>query len=151
MLATMQRLHTSLPTPETISVLVVSANREDHTSVCRILRHGQWKITRASSCAEARNLVHEQPFAVVLCEKELPDGSWHDLISETAGSDKPPAVLVISRFADDTLWSEVLNTGGYDVLPKPFESGEVTRVVGMAWRHSFTNWLQKKNVASAYA
>jgi len=28
-----------------------------------------------------------------------------------------------------------LNLGGYDVLLKPFDRAEVTRVVGMAWRH----------------
>jgi len=81
----------------------------------------------------------------------LPDGSWRDLVSEANEAENPPAVLVISRFADDKLWSDVLDTGGYDVLPKPFDSAELTRVIGMAWRHSFSNWLRKKNVASAYA
>ncbi len=37
------------------------------------------------------------------------------------------------RLADERLWSEVLNLGGYDVLLKPFEPGEVLRVVNSAW------------------
>lgn len=151
MLATMSRLHTTLPTPENISVLVVSANREDYTAVCRILRHGQWRISRALSCNEALPLMREQSFAVVLCEKDLPDGCWRDLVKHAAELPNPPALLVISRYADDKLWSDVLNTGGYDVLPKPLDSGEVTRVIGMAWRHSLSSWLRKKDVASVYA
>ena len=151
MLASLQQLHTSLPSPETISVLVVSPNKEDYASVARILRHGQWRITRACSCQEAREMAKEQDFAVILCERDLPDGNWKDLMSEVSSASNPPAVLVISRYADDGLWSEVLDTGGYDVLPKPFDSGELTRVIGMAWRHSLTTWLQRKNVASAFA
>jgi hypothetical protein len=46
--------------------------------------------------------------------------------------------VVASRHADENLWGEVLNLGGYDVLIKPFDCSEVTRVVGMAWRH----WLR---------
>ncbi len=151
MLASTSRLHSSLPTPESISVLVVSANKDDYSAVCRILRHGQWRITRAGSYSEARNMMEKQPFAVVLCEKELPDGGWRDMVRHCSESQNPPSLLVISRYADDNLWSEVLNTGGYDVLPKPFDCGEVTRVIGMAWRHSLSAWLRKKNVASAFA
>lgn len=43
-----------------------------------------------------------------------------------------PRLLVVSRYADERLWAEVLNLGGYDVLLKPFEPMEVTRVVAAA-------------------
>ena len=42
-------------------------------------------------------------------------------------------MIVTSRLADDRLWAEVLNLGGYDVLAKPFDASEVARVVGTAW------------------
>jgi hypothetical protein len=47
----------------------------------------------------------------------------------------PPQLVVTSRLADDALWSEVLNRGGYDVLPEPFEHEEVERVISSARRH----------------
>lgn len=34
--------------------------------------------------------------------------------------------------ADDLLWAEVLNLGGYDVLQTPFEANEVLPVVNLA-------------------
>jgi DNA-binding response OmpR family regulator len=43
-------------------------------------------------------------------------------------------LIVCSLLADDRLWAEVLNIGGYDVLMKPFLPIEVTRVVRMAAR-----------------
>jgi len=47
----------------------------------------------------------------------------------------PPQLVVTSRTADDYLWSEVLNCGGYDVLPRPLNRDEVERVVAAAGRH----------------
>jgi hypothetical protein len=43
--------------------------------------------------------------------------------------------VVTSRTADDYLWAEVLNVGGYDVLAQPLERDEVERVVASARRH----------------
>jgi DNA-binding response OmpR family regulator len=39
---------------------------------------------------------------------------------------------VTSRHADDRLWAEALNLGAWDVLAKPFDPGEVVRVVNLA-------------------
>jgi len=44
-------------------------------------------------------------------------------------------LVVTSRLADDALWAEVLNMGGYDVLAVPLDSEEVMRVIGAALRH----------------
>jgi hypothetical protein len=42
---------------------------------------------------------------------------------------------VASRADDDFLWAEIVNFGGYDVLPHPFERDELKRVVASAHRH----------------
>lgn len=39
------------------------------------------------------------------------------------------------RVADDSLWAEALNVGAYDVLAKPLDRTEVTRVLSLAWLH----------------
>ena len=54
-----------------------------------------------------------------------------------------PSVVVISRQANDDLWADVLSSGAYDVLSMPFDRRELIRVVGMAWRQSYT-----RNVAT---
>jgi len=66
---------------------------------------------------------------VVLCESEL---SWKTILATCESLPKCPRLLVVSRCADERLWAEVLNLGGYDVLLKPFEPMEVTRVVAAA-------------------
>jgi hypothetical protein len=43
-------------------------------------------------------------------------------------------LVVASHCADEFLWAEVLNLGGYDVLAQPFEDGDVLRVLASALR-----------------
>jgi hypothetical protein len=47
----------------------------------------------------------------------------------------------MSNQADESLWAEVLNLGGYDVLPKPLVRDEVKRVVTLAWQ----NWKNERD------
>ncbi len=70
-----------------------------------------------------------------MCEQQLPDGDWKDLLEQTLETPNPPSLIVTSRLADDHLWSEVLNLGGYDVLNRPFRESEVFRDVGLAFLH----------------
>jgi FixJ family two-component response regulator len=72
----------------------------------------------------------------------LPDGRWQDILSSVTDADNPPCLIVSSNLADERLWAEVLNEGGYDLLPKPFESKEVTRVISLAWLH-WKNQLER--------
>jgi len=57
------------------------------------------------------------------------------LLEEMMVMPHSPLLIVTSRLADERLWPEVLNVGGWDVLAKPFDRKEVIRVVESAWRH----------------
>jgi len=60
--------------------------------------------------------------------------TWRELLDRTRRLPHPPLVIVTSRLADEQLWAEALNLGAYDVLAKPYDRTEVTRVVSSAWR-----------------
>ena len=45
-------------------------------------------------------------------------------------------MLVVSRHADERLWAEVLNLGGFDVLALPFDRDELRWALSSALRHS---------------
>jgi DNA-binding response OmpR family regulator len=59
----------------------------------------------------------------------------------------PPQLVVTSRLADDHLWAEVLNIGGFDVLARPLDRDEVERVVASASRHFETRHLREARPA----
>jgi DNA-binding response OmpR family regulator len=133
---TMQKLPAFVSLTEKISLLVVSPDQGDCLSLERILDNSRWTILRASSYREATRLIRESNPSLVLCERDLSDGNWKDVFRTASGLRVPPAVVVVSRQADERLWAEVLNVGGFDLLLKPFEVNEVRRVMNMASRHN---------------
>ena len=116
-------------------VVAISSLEEDHVSLEQILSHSNWKVLRACTCQQALVLIRENQIPVAICERDLPDGDWKDILAEVARLPNPPKLIVTSRLADDCLWAEVLNLGGWDVLAKPFDLMEVTWSVSQAWRH----------------
>jgi DNA-binding response OmpR family regulator len=130
----MKKLPARYPSNENITLLAINLNRDDRLSLERILDRDRWTVQGARSLREATTLLRRHP-SLILCEKDLPDGNWKDVFREACGLDYPPPLVVVSRNADERLWAEVLNFGGYDVLIEPFEHSEVRRVMGMALRH----------------
>jgi DNA-binding response OmpR family regulator len=129
------------PAPErVVTVLAVSDSEDDHGWLGEIFRRSRWRILSARSCGEAFEILQSQRIPVVVCECALPDGSWKSLLNRFAQSADEPLLVVTSRQADDRLWAEVLNLGGYDVLSKPFDRAEVVRVISAAWLH----WRQRR-------
>ena len=117
-----------------VSVLAVSSADEDHVSLEHVFSHSNWQLERARSYREAGELLRERAFPVIICAARLPDGTWKDLLRQLGAYAVPPRLIVASATADDDLWGEVLDLGGYDVLGKPFDAAEVIRVVSLAWR-----------------
>ncbi len=72
---------------------------------------------------------------VVIAKTDIPNWSWRSVLRDLRKLAKPPQLIVTSRMADESLWAEVLNVGGYDVMAQPFERYEVERVVASAHRN----------------
>ena len=126
------RLHTS---EQRRVVLVISPFEEDPVVLERILDGLHWEAQSARSCREALAMLHDRPAPILVSDCNLPDGNWKDILNAIALAADAPHLIVTSRLADEYLWSEVLNLGGYDVLARPFDAKEVARVVSLAWRH----------------
>ena len=128
------RSEKSIPSPEgTAVVLAVSPLPADRVRLREILSQNNWKLHEASDCCEAVALLRDQSVPVLLCERDHADGNWEDLLKATARLPAPPNLIVFSRLADASLWAQVLNLGGFDVLMTPFEPEEVLRVTFAAW------------------
>lgn len=125
------------PVPEkVVSVLAISPFEDDHVFLSNIFSHSKWHISGVRCWREAHDYLSQRRTAVVVCEKELPDSDWKKVLVELGSLPDSPLLIVTSKSADDQLWAEVLNLGGYDVLMKPFDTLEVVRVVSLAW----LNW-----------
>ena len=118
-----------------VTVLALLPSREEQTGLRGIFQHSRWHLRLAETLEDGRGILGDAATAVVIAARRLPDASWKDVLQEVQGRSIPLPLIVAARVADDRLWSEVLNLGGYDVLSTPFQLVEVQRSVSLAWRH----------------
>src|SRR5260370_40437725 len=125
-----------------VPVLSISPMEEDHFFLQNILNQLQgtldpsrtFRVNACTTLASGLAALRKRQFDVVVCERDLPPGSWKDVLEQVTILPDTPSLIVTSRLADERLWAEALNLGAYDVLAKPFDRTEAMRVVAAAWR-----------------
>jgi len=133
-----------------VTVLSVSSNRDDHASLRTIFDRADWSLFGESKWAlrvctgveSALTALRANTIPIVIAERDLAPASWREMLARISLLPDPPLLLVTSRLADEYLWAEALNLGVYDVLAKPFDASEVTRVLSLAWQH----WLNRHDL-----
>jgi DNA-binding response OmpR family regulator len=124
-----------------VTLLSVGPIEEDHASLegilkfskCDLIPKCEWKVSACQTLASARTALRKLRVPVVVCESDLQPGTWKEVLEELRTLPDPPFLIVTSRLADERFWAEALNLGAYDVLAKPFDHTEVSRIVGIAW------------------
>ncbi len=113
--------------------LAVSPFKKDLSFLQRMFDDANWKLFTAHTYQEGMAQLSRELIPVVLCECQLPDGNWKDVLSRLAPMLEPPRLIVVSRHADERLWTDVLSLGGFDLLATPFREVEVGYAIGTAW------------------
>jgi DNA-binding response OmpR family regulator len=127
---------------EVVKVLLIGFQPQDEVSLRQIFEQFNWLLHGVPRCGEALTYLSENDTAVVICERDLPDGDWRLVLTGFRSLPMPPNLIVTSFLANDELWAEVLNLGGYDVLAQPFDTQEVYRTVFLAWQERKWRRLQ---------
>lgn len=119
---------------DTITVLAVTAAPDEAAFLDTLAGRTRWKVERVCSVSEAASFMAQNDVAVVLSSATLPDGNWKDVLASVSSHGRRARVIVLASRSDDHIWSEVLDSGGYDVLAKPLDATEAVRVISLAWR-----------------
>ena len=120
---------------ESVSALLAGAYEEDRLLVRDVFRKSGWRLFEAAVRRRATECLKRHTVHVVIVKSDMPDWRWQEALNHLRCLAHPPLLIVTSRTADEYLWAEVLNIGGWDVLSQPFERDEVVRVVASARRH----------------
>jgi DNA-binding response OmpR family regulator len=120
------------------ALLVAGLEEEDRQTIARAANRFGCDLIRARTLREALRLMEDRVVSVIVCSRDLPDGDWRKLLDLSATWSSPPKVIVVCRLADNRLWSEVLNLGGFDLLAAPLEEREVSYVLDSACRGSYS-------------
>lgn len=116
-------------------IISMSECEADHVALRHMVDETKWQLTTADTYQEGALKLRFLGAILVFSDCTLPDGTWRDVLTLTTDVEEPPLLVVTSRLADERLWSEVLNLGGYDVLQKPFARDEVENLLASVWRH----------------
>ena len=124
-----------MSTENKLSALLVGEFKGDRRLVQEVFRRLGWKLFEAHDRRKAMECLDHNPVQVVIAESNVPNWNWKRVLNDLRDLAKPPQLVVASPQADEVLWSEVLNIGGYDVMAQPLNSHELERVIASAHRH----------------
>jgi DNA-binding response OmpR family regulator len=136
-----------------VSALLIGDYALDLPLIHEVFQRLGWHLFEARDRRRALRCLDNNPVHVVLAESDLPHWNWRRVLRDLRRRARPPQLIVTSRTADDYLWSEVLNIGGFDVLAQPLAPEELERVIASAHRHyGFApGRAQKVNLAAGAA
>ena len=117
-----------------ICALLLGEFETDRSIVHNVFQRAGWRLIEASDRLRGIRHLRHEPVHVVLADSDLPGWSWRAVLADLRQLAVPPQLVVASRTADDYLWAEVLDIGGYDVLARPLNAEELERVVVSASR-----------------
>ncbi|HTM15523.1 MAG TPA: sigma-54 dependent transcriptional regulator [Terracidiphilus sp.] len=102
-------------------VLVVDDEAEIRSSLEEILTEEGYAVATAASAAEAKVLIEDAPYDVVLLDIWLPDRDGLDVLADvhTLDAEKRPEVVIISGHGTIEAAVKATKLGAYDFLEKP--------------------------------
>jgi DNA-binding NtrC family response regulator len=109
--------------------VVALAPAEMHVRIRRLLASIGVDVDLIGHAVELSHLVRQKTYQVALVPASLADSGWWSLWGELSLLHPRPAVLVYAHTANFQLWSDVLEVGGYDLIPDPFTDEELQEAV----------------------
>jgi two-component system, NtrC family, response regulator HydG len=110
------------------TVLVVDSDEKTREMVfANAVKLGEIPIA-CSSCEEAKSLLTQHHFKVVFCSDALPDGEYVEVVRAA----EPVPVIVLSRFAEWSLYIPAMQAGAFDYIACPPNQAELDRILSLA-------------------
>ena len=118
--------------PTSARILVVDDEPDLRTLYeLTLLREGH-QVQSAGSLAEARSLLSEQAFDVLITDMRLPDGLGLDLLREMSSQQRGERCIMITAYGSAENAVEALKCGAFDYLTKPVDLKQFRAVVQSA-------------------
>lgn len=131
---------------------------EDDIAFCKMvsnfLSKNSYVVSTAYSASEAKNVVKESDFDLIMCDLRLPDSDGIELMSELKSNSPDIPVVLMTGYADVSTAVKAMKKGASDYISKPFVPEEVLLVLSNALSKkeenstSLKTTTQKKSVTS---
>jgi DNA-binding NtrC family response regulator len=116
-------------------IAFVSKSEVDSRTLREVAGSVSQSVVSCADVQQTRWALRLHAPTILVCDAQLQEtGNWQELLEEAQAAQT--LLLVVSRQADERLWAEVLNLGGFDVLALPFDREELRRALSSAILHS---------------
>lgn len=133
--------------PNLREVLVVSSDDEVRQNLAGIVGLCGLEPVLCVTVADSRAALSRYPICVVVCEDQLADGNYRDLVKAVERTTADAPVIVVSRLAD---WSEYMNAvraGAFEYIGLPPRPAEIEWVLKNALNErAWKNQLEGREV-----
>jgi putative two-component system response regulator len=136
---------------EKINVLIVDDEKTIQGMLGHLLEINGYSYRMASDAGEARSIMQEQDFELVLCDVNMPGESGMDLIKYVCQAYPATAVIMVTGQDDKELAETALDMGAYGYVIKPFKANELMINIYNALRRrklEISNRMHMENLES---
>lgn len=111
-------------------VLAILSKPSDFVALSADLAPLGLAVSHAESLLDATLRQVASPAQLIVCDAEAVD--WLQALWVFQRLNTPPAVVFLTRRADEELWLEMLQAGAFDLLTKPYQAHDLRWVVSSA-------------------
>jgi DNA-binding NtrC family response regulator len=104
-------------------VLVVCSDPECCNMLLGVIKDYGLEASAAANIRQARTHLQKPDLSLVLCESNLPDGSFRDLFDASALRTSPLRFVVLVRDEED--YCEAMRLGAFEAIPTPCRRSDV--------------------------
>lgn len=119
-------------------ILIVDDDRALNKYLARMLEGFGFDCSQAFNTREARRLLNDRVFPLILCDINMPGESGLNLIADLLSTRNDAAVIMITAEEDREISRRAINLGVYSYLVKPFSESQL--------RISIDNALRRLNL-----
>jgi len=113
----------------TISIVIVDLEPDTAERVSQATAAYVSKITAYPSVSLMLEALAETSVDVIILNLKQPFEEVFDLLPSLKAKLPTVEIVFVTRFDDETLWVEAIQRGAYDLLPRPIDVSELTRIL----------------------
>jgi DNA-binding NtrC family response regulator len=130
-----------------LPVLIICADSAHGNKAAEIVRDMSLPSVLCDSLTDARSLIEQQAFQLVLCDDELPDCNLRTALKVLSSATGGVPVIVLSHLADWDAYMKALSAGAFDYIACPPEPIETERILRHALNQNLGTRRASHNAA----
>ena len=112
-----------------LKILAVSLFVTDRLVLARLGELHGCELRFTDSPRAAFSLIAQKHFDLILCNRNQPGYPWREVVSRLADGSPRSRILLVSPVSDEYLWRDLVQYGGYDVLPCPVREHDLLQLM----------------------